>query len=131
MASAARLTAFAARETALSQAIRASLRQRAASPEPVAAASRQLQGHIRTLGALAGELEVLRAEWEALWLARARRSEIHVALGYFAALHTRFQAASAWLEAQHQALLAGEPIDTELSTYQVSDQRILWHSWPE
>jgi hypothetical protein len=66
-----------------------------------------------------------------LWLARARRSEIHVALGYFAALHTRFQAASGWLEAQHRALLAGEPVDAELSTYQVGDQRILWHSWPE
>jgi hexosaminidase len=131
MASAARLTAYAARKTVLSQAIRASLRQTAASPEPAAAGARQLHNHILALKALADELEALRAEWEALWLARARRSEIHVALGYFAALHTRFQTASVWLEAQHQALLAGEPIDAELATYQAGDHLVLWHNWPD
>ncbi len=130
MASAARLTAYAARKTVLSQAIRASLRQIAAGPEPVATAG-QLQGHILALKALAAEMEALRAEWETLWLARARRSEIHVALGYFATLHTRLQAASAWLKAQHQAVLAGEPVDAELASYQAGDHRVLWHNWPD
>jgi hypothetical protein len=131
MASAARLTAYAARKTALSQAIRASLRQIAANPEPPAAAARQLHDHVLALKALPAELEALRAEWEALWLARARRSEIHVALGYFAALHTRLQTATTWLEAQRQALLAGEPADAELATYQAGDHTILWHTWPD
>jgi hypothetical protein len=131
MASAARLTAYAARKTVLSQAIRAGLRQIAAGSESVATAGSQLQDHILALKALAAEMEALRAEWETLWLARARRSEIHVALGYFAALHTRLQAASAWLEAQHQAVLAGEPVDAELASYQAGDHRVLWHTWPD
>jgi hypothetical protein len=131
MASAARLIAYAARKTTRSQAIRADLRHIAANPGQVEAAARQLHGHILALKALVAELEDLRAEWEALWLARARRSEIHVALGYFAALHTRLQAASAWLEAQRQALLDGEPVDAELATYHAGDHRVLWHTWPD
>jgi len=131
MASAARLTAYAARKTALSQAIRANLRRMAADPAPVEDAERQLYEQILTLRALAAELEALRAEWEALWLARARRSEIHVALGYFARLRSRFQAAATWLETQRQALLAGEPSDSELDTYHPGDQPILWQTWPD
>ena len=130
MASAARLTAFAARETALSQAIRASLRQMAADPQPAGAAAGRIEDHIVELKALAAELEVLRAEWEGLWLARARRSEIHFALAYFAGLHSRFLAACQWLEAQRQAVTAGEPVDAELATYQPGGQRILWDHWP-
>jgi hexosaminidase len=131
MASAARLTAYAARKTALSQAIRANLCRMAADPAPVEDAERRLYEQILSLRALAAELEELRAEWEALWLARARRSEIHVALGYFARLRSRFQAAAIWLEAQRRALLAGEPIDSELDTYRPGHQPILWQTWPD
>jgi hypothetical protein len=66
-----------------------------------------------------------------LWLARARRSEIHVALGYFAGLRTRLRAAVAWLETQREALLAGEPVDAELETYDAGQHRVLWQTWPD
>ena len=73
----------------------------------------------------------MRAEFEALWLARARRSEIHVSLGYFARLRTRYRAAIAWLEDQRQGLLAGTALDAELVSYKLDHQPVLWQSWPE
>jgi hexosaminidase len=129
MASAARLTAYAARKTALAQAIRASLREIAAQLEPVEAHARRLYDHILALKALDVELEALRAEFEALWLARAHRSEMHVALGYFASLRIRYQAAIAWLKEQRASLLAGKPVDAALSTYEVGNHRVLWQTW--
>lgn len=131
MASAARLTAYAARKTALAQAIRASLREIAARPEPVQDNAGRLYDHIRGLENLDIELEELRAEWETLWLARAHRSEMHVALGYFANLRIRYKAAVAWLAEQRQTLLAGKPVDAELSTYDTGDYRTLWQTWPD
>jgi hexosaminidase len=131
MASAARLTAYAARKTALGQAIRASVRQAAAQPGSTGAAAGRLYDQILGLKALEAELETLRHEWESLWLARARRSEIHIALGYFAGLRTRLRAAVAWLEAQREALLAGEPVDAELETYDAGQHRVLWQTWPD
>ncbi len=131
LASTARLTAYAARKTALGQAIRAALREIAAQPEPVEANARRLEAHALALKALDAELETLRAEWEALWLARARRSEIHVALGYFAGLRARYRAALAWLEGQRRALLAAEPLDADLVTYDAGDYRTLWQTWPD
>jgi hypothetical protein len=130
MASAARLTAFAARKTARSQAIRAGLRQMAAGQQPAGEAAGQLQDMILDLKAMAGELETLRAEWEGLWLARARRSEIHLTLGHFAGLHSRILAACEWLDAQRQVVLAGAAVDAELVTYQPGDYRTLWDHWP-
>jgi hypothetical protein len=87
----------------------------------------QIQG----LGELASELEGLREEWEQLWLARARRSEIHVALGYFASAQARLRAAMEWLEEQREAIEAGEPVDGELRSYDPGEQRILWQTWPD
>ncbi|UCC65498.1 MAG: family 20 glycosylhydrolase [Anaerolineae bacterium] len=129
MASAARLTAYAARKTALAQTIRATLRRIAAQPEPIEANARQLYDHILALAAMDAELEELRAEFEALWLARAHRSEMHVALGYFANLRARYRAAVAWLNEQRQALLARKPVDAELSTYDTGGYRTLWQTW--
>ena len=77
------------------------------------------------------ELETLRAEFESLWLARARRSEIHVALGYYANLRARYRAAINWLEEQRQALAKGRPVDAELSTYDAGGYRTLWQTWPD
>jgi hypothetical protein len=131
MASAARLTAYAARKTALGQSIRASVRKAAAEPEPLEASAGWLYNQVLDLKALEAELERLRGEWESLWLARARRSEIHVALGYFAGLRTCLGAAVAWLGAQREALLAGEPPDAELETYDAGHHRILWQTWPD
>ena len=119
MASAARLTAYAARKVALSQEIRQGLR------DPDVDADR-IYGYILALKELDVELERLRAEFEELWLARARRSEIHVALGYYAGLRARYRAAINWLEQQRQALLQGQPVDAELTTYDAGDYAVLW-----
>ena len=119
MASAARLTAYAARKTALSQEIRRGLR------DPHLDADR-VYGYILGLRALDVELENLRAEFEMLWLSRAHRSEMHVALGYYAGLRMRYRAAAAWLEGQRQALLKGQPVDASLSTYDTGNYRTLW-----
>ena len=124
MASAAHLTGYAARKVVLSQEIRRGLR------DPVPDADR-VYGHILALKALDAELETLRAEFESLWLARARRSEIHVALGYYANLRARYRAAVDWLEAQRRALAKGQPVDADLTTYDASDYRTLWQNWPD
>lgn len=131
MASAARLTAYAARKTRLAQEIRAVMRELAERPEPVDANAHQLYQYSRELKALAVELEDLRTEFQALWLARARRSEIHVSLGYFASLRTRYRAAIAWLLEQREALLAGKPVDGDLSTCEDSGHRVLWQTWED
>jgi hexosaminidase len=131
MASAARLTIYAARKTALAQEIRAVLREIAAQPEPVTDNARRLYGCVLALRALDVELEKLRGEFEALWLARARRSEMHVALGYFANLRVRYRVAVDWLQGQRKALLEGRPVDAELSTYDAGDYRTLWQTWPD
>ena len=131
MASAAHLTGYAARKTALGQAIRATLRELAAGAEEGEAGARRLQDHVQALEELEGQLVALQDEWVALWLARARRSEIHVALGYFSSLRARLRAAIDWLEEQRTALLAGGAVDGELATYDAGDHRVLWHTWPD
>jgi hypothetical protein len=131
MASAGRLTAYAARKTTLSQAIRATLANIVKNSKSAEENATRLYDHFLALRALDSELESLRAEFEVLWMARARRSEIHVSLGYFANLRARYKAASAWLLEQRKALLAGEPVDAELKTYDASDYRTLWQRWPD
>jgi hypothetical protein len=131
MASAARLTAYAARKTRIGQAIRAHLTQIGAQPEPVDESARLLYDDVLELKALDVELEELRAEFEGLWCARARRSEIQFSLRYFASLRVRYQAAISWLLLQREALLAGSPVDTELKTYEVTGHHVLWHTWQE
>jgi len=124
MASTARLTAYAARKVALSQEIRQGLR------DPDLDADRVYE-YVMALKVLDVELEGLRAEFESLWLARARRSEMHVALGYYAGLRVRYQAAIRWLEEQRQALVEGKPVDVDLDTYDAGDYRTLWQTWPD
>jgi hypothetical protein len=126
MASAADLTAFAAIKTALGKRIRATLRE-AAPGEPPS----ELDEQILALGELAAQLEELREEWELLWNTRARRSEIHVALGFFASTHARLRIAAAWLEEQRRALAAGENADADMETYDASDHRVAWQIWPD
>ncbi len=127
MASAARLTDYAARKTLLGQLIRATLRQQSSSGDVLA----EMDEQIKALGALAAELEKLREEWQVLWRARSRRSEIHVALGYFASTHARLRVAAAWLERQRKAAAAGEPLDAELETYNGGDHQVVWQTWPD
>jgi len=131
MASAARLTAYAARKTAWAQDVRATLDEIAAHSEPGDGDAARLYEHFLTLRDLDRELVTLRAEWETLWLARARRSEIHIPLGYFVNLRARYKAAATWLLEQHRALVSGEPVDAELATYDPGDYRTLWQNWPD
>ncbi len=127
MASAARLTGYAVRKTLLGRLIRATLCQQGPRADVLA----EMDEQIIALGALAAELEELREEWEILWRARSRRSEIHVALGYFASTHARLRIAAAWLERQRKAAAAGEPPDAELQTYDAGDHRVVWQTWPD
>ena len=127
MASAGRMTAFAALKTLQSQLLRAILRQVSVDKSLVA----DLDELILDLDAMPSELEELREEWESLWQARARRSEIHVALGYFASAHARIRTAVAWLREQRKAIAAGEPVDGELQSYNPGEHRILWQTWPD
>jgi len=124
MASAGRLTAYAARKTVVSQEIREALR------DPRLDAAR-LYGFTLDLMALDKELEELRFEFEALWMARSRRSEIHIALGYFAGLRARFRAAIRWLRGQHNGLLRGEAVDADCVTYHAGEYRVLWQTWSD
>jgi hypothetical protein len=126
MASAGRMTAHAALKTLQGQSGRAILR-RASADRSLAS---DLDEQILVLGKLAAELEELRGEWEALWLARARRSEMHVALGYFASAHARLRTAASWLGEQRKAIAAGEPVDGDLQSYNPGEHRILWQTWP-
>jgi len=127
MASAGRLIAYAALKTVLGQLIRAILRQASVDKDLAS----ELDEQILALDVMASELEELREEWEVLWQTRARRSEIHVALGYFASAHARIRIAVAWLEEQRKAISAGDPVDTELDSYDASEHRILWQTWPD
>jgi hexosaminidase len=131
MAYTARATAYAARKTARFQAIRADLNAFAAQPEPATEHAARLWDHYLAVRALDSELENLRGEFELLWLARARRSEMHSPLAYFANLRSRYKAAAAWLLDQHQALLDGKAVDADLSTYEVGLYKTLWQNWPD
>ncbi len=126
MASAARLTGYAVRKTLLGQLIRATLRQQ----RPRGKVLEEMDEQILALSALAAELEELREEWEILWRARSRRSEIHVALGYFASTHARLRIAAAWLEQQRKAAAEAKPLDAVLETYDAGDHRVVWQTWP-
>ena len=57
---------------------------------------------------------------------------MHVALGYFAGLRVRYQAAVEWLATQRELLLQGRMVDSELDTYDTAGYRTLWQSgrWP-
>jgi hypothetical protein len=122
MALAGRLTAYAARKVSMGQEIRAALHERDIDGD-------SLYAYERELGALDVDLVHLCSEFEELWLARSRTSEIHVALGYFAELRARYRAVVDWLADQRAALAAGNPVDAELATYDTGDYRTLWQTW--
>ena len=119
MALTARLIAYAARKVTLSQGIRQALRDASLD-------AARITGYVHSLKVLDAELETLRAEFEELWLARARRSEVRVALGYYASLRARYRAVITWLEQQRQALLQGQPVDADLTTYDRGGHLVLW-----
>jgi hypothetical protein len=135
MISVAQLTAYAARKTQMGQQIRAGLHSlkhhHQETGDRIQEGARQISSYMQALKGLQVELEKHRAEFERLWMARSRRSEIHVALGYFADLSSRYQAAIAWLDEQRQKMLAGQAIDAGLQTYSAASYHVLWQTWPD
>jgi len=51
---------------------------------------------------------------------------VRVALGYYASLRARYRAVITWLEQQRQALLQGQPVDADLTTYDRGGHLVLW-----
>lgn len=117
----ARLTAYAARKTSLAQRIRQDLHLPDLDSEC-------LYLHGLALKALDRELVSLQAEFESLWLARARSSEIAITLSYYARLRVRYLAAIDWLGVQAQALSEGKPADADLKSYNRYGHRVLWQT---
>ncbi len=87
----ARMMAYAARKAQASKEIRAALGNPARELPAVARQSRE------RLRALELELTPLQAEFVRLWRARARDSEIAVALGHLTGLRERYALAQRWL----------------------------------
>jgi hypothetical protein len=70
-------------------------------------------------------LPALVAEFEALWLAHSKRSEIRINLDRFAALIAQYNVALDWLEGQRAAYDRGETVDSTLTTYDRGDYAVL------
>lgn len=121
IASVARLTAYAGRKTAVGQQLRRALAGTDLNPGA-------LHRYEQAFQDLDRELDQLQAEFEALWLARARRSEMQIALRYYAGLHDRYGAVISWLQEQGRALADGQPVDADLAAYDGSGYRVLWQA---
>jgi hexosaminidase len=127
----ARMMSYAARKTLASQQIRAAL---AAAGGP---GEDGLSQAIATWRALDSELVELAELFQTLWLARARRSEIDMTLGYFAALRQRYAAAERWCQERLDQLRAGRAPCYDLGEYDraAADYEILgqgyWRRWHE
>jgi hypothetical protein len=106
-----RAMSYAARKVLASGRIRAAL----------AAGGDDLVTHLRLgvdeLAALDAELVALKTEFEALWLRRARRSEIGISLGYFDGLRDRYAAAREWLTEAIGRLETGQDAELDLDEY--------------
>jgi hexosaminidase len=89
MAFSARLMAYAATKVAVSQEVRAELQGIAGDGEAARQALRVARERLRALDA---DLVPLIEEFRALWLRRARYSEMDITLGYYTALRGRYRA---------------------------------------
>jgi len=127
----ARMMSYAARKALASQRVRASLAAKEGPSEEV------LTQAIATWRALDGELVDLAGLFESLWMARARRSEIDITLGYFAALRKRYAAAERWCQDRLDQQRAGQAPSYDLDEYAraAADYEILgqgyWRRWSE
>ena len=100
--------AFVADKLATSYALRAAIRNGANSLLPFAdQLARQRE-----------QLAAMRAEFERLWLANSKRSEIQKNLDYYDGALARYDQAIAWLRAGHR----------DLATYSAEDYLTLWDS---
>lgn len=80
---------------------------------------------ITNLNGQSERLPAMAAEFEARWLAHARRSEIQQNLDRYAMLVERYKIAIAWLEEQRERFAKGLPVDSELATYDRGDYAVL------
>ncbi|MCX7622354.1 MAG: beta-N-acetylhexosaminidase, partial [Thermomicrobium sp.] len=123
----ARLVLFAAEKLRASQRIRQELRALGGMPgTDRAQALARLDRALAVLGEQRARLAALAAEFEAVWLRHARRSEIQQTLDRFAALDRRYAAALAWLAEQRQRVASGQPLDAEFQSYDTAGYRALW-----
>jgi hypothetical protein len=116
---------FATGKVETARAIRALLGELAAEAGPSEAGAARLDTLIATLRRQREQLAALSEEFEARWLAHARRSEIGINLGRFARLDERYGAAIAWLEAERERYRRGEGIDAALAGYDVGEYAVL------
>jgi hypothetical protein len=123
MLAAGRMTRFAGLKTLVGQQVRRAL----ADPDVDPMLLQELALALRRLDS---EVSRIREEFELIWRFRARRSEIDVALSYFARLRVRLGAAVEWLEEQKKALARGEAVDAALETYSAEGFWTVWQKWP-
>jgi len=109
----AQLIAYAARKVAVCGQVQEQLRAVAADESALPV----LQEAITQLRRLEVDLIPLRERFQALWLRRARRSEIEISLGHLDGLQKRYQMARQWLAECAQQLRQGEKPDLSLEAY--------------
>jgi hypothetical protein len=124
----ARLVLFACAKLRTSQELRRLLADLPDAPQPAQrdSALAPLASAIARLRAQHARLPALVAEFEAVWLRHARRSEIQQMLDRFAALDRRYRSALDWLTEQQERYAAGQPVDRTLATYDASGYLPLW-----
>lgn len=125
LAFAARQMIYAGSKVRLGQQIGVALRE-LAGETPTPAGVARLDALIAALQRLRDQLPPMRQEFEQLWLAQSRRSEIDVNLRRYDALLTRFDAALTWLRQQRDAYARGAAIDAALASYDAGHDRLFW-----
>jgi hexosaminidase len=121
----ARLIDFAATKTLRGQATRATLRALASEADRTVALA-QLDAAIDALAESSAEIPALVAEFEAVWLRHARRSEIGLTLDRYTALAARCTLALGWLREQRERFAAGGALDHAADSYDPGEYRVLW-----
>jgi len=134
MAFSARLMAYAATKVAVSQEVRAELQGIAGDGEAARQALRVARERLRALDA---DLVPLIEEFRALWLRRARYSEMDITLGYYTALRGRYRAVVEWIDQHLAAIDAGQPPSVDLAAYDREGRgheilgQSFWRRWRE
>jgi hypothetical protein len=124
----ANLIAFACAKVERTWALRAALDDLTTHDRASEGALARLDGLIAALRDDRDALPALIAEFEARWLASARRSEIGITLDVYARLLARYDAALDWLGEQRAAYAAGQGVDAALTTYDTGDYAVLYQA---
>ena len=118
----ARLVMFASRKGQHSKRLHAALAALTGDEDGLA----RLDTEIAALEHDRASLPAVRAEFEAVWLRHARRSEIHKTLDHFDALIHAYDSSLAWLHDQRARYAAEKSIDAERATYSPAPRQNLW-----